>query len=296
MSSSLHENAATGFQSQTDAYEKARPTYPEEAVDAIFRDLLQFPSNSSQVVLEFGAGTGKFTRKLLSKATELSSSSSSSNSFRVIAVEPVEGMRRKFQEIFPNAVSIEKGSDPSTIDGQLLLIDGTADAAGDLPSNIADGILAAQAFHWFANIEALKEFHRLLRPGGHLILIWNSFQEEDWAKEARQFFMKYNDGSPQYSSGKWREVFDSSEAKELFELPLQSRFFTNFQEQVDSDTLWLRFESISFIAKQTKERRAEIRKELEEFLRKRKPEIFEEGGLALFDRSCKTELVFCRRK
>lgn len=37
----------------------------------------------------------------------------------------------------------------------------------------AQGVIVAQAFHWFATEEALGEMHRVLQPGGVLGMIWN---------------------------------------------------------------------------------------------------------------------------
>jgi SAM-dependent methyltransferase len=34
-------------------------------------------------------------------------------------------------------------------------------------------IIAGQAFHWFDYTKAKVEFHRILKPGGYIILIWN---------------------------------------------------------------------------------------------------------------------------
>ena len=52
------------------------------------------------------------------------------------------------------------------------MVDGTAE---DLPFADADldAVTAAQAFHWFAGPAALAEFHRVLRPGGRLAVIFN---------------------------------------------------------------------------------------------------------------------------
>jgi SAM-dependent methyltransferase len=39
-------------------------------------------------------------------------------------------------------------------------------------------VFAGQAFHWFANDDAIAEIARVLRPGGVLSLVWNSGDEE----------------------------------------------------------------------------------------------------------------------
>ena len=47
---------------------------------------------------------------------------------------------------------------------------GRAEKTG-LPTGQADAVLAAQAFHWFEADAALREFHRLLKPGGWTVLL-----------------------------------------------------------------------------------------------------------------------------
>lgn len=42
-----------------------------------------------------------------------------------------------------------------------------------VPEEWADGVVVAQAFHWFATEQALGEIHRVLKPGGVLGMIWN---------------------------------------------------------------------------------------------------------------------------
>ena len=51
-------------------------------------------------------------------------------------------------------------------------VDGSAQAT-TLPDHRMDFIVAAQAFHWFNTPETRAEFTRILKPGGHIVLIWN---------------------------------------------------------------------------------------------------------------------------
>lgn len=58
------------------------------------------------------------------------------------------------------------------------------------------------AFHWFATLEAVTEFGRVLRPGGHLVLIWNRKDEGpksvQWARDIEELLTKYQDDAPRY--------------------------------------------------------------------------------------------------
>lgn len=58
------------------------------------------------------------------------------------------------------------------------------------------------AFHWFATLEAVTEFARVLRPGGHLVLIWNRKDEGpksvQWARDIEELLTKYQDDAPRY--------------------------------------------------------------------------------------------------
>jgi SAM-dependent methyltransferase len=51
--------------------------------------------------------------------------------------------------------------------------------ATQLADGVADTVLAAQAFHWFDPDTALREFVRILKPGGWVVLMWNERDESD---------------------------------------------------------------------------------------------------------------------
>jgi SAM-dependent methyltransferase len=139
--SDIHPAAAGGFASSAEAYERARPGYPGEAVAWIAERLRIEPGKD---VLDLAAGTGKLTRALLPFGA------------RVIAIEPIDEMREQLFAALPDVDAF----------------DGTAEAI-PLPDGSVDAITCGQAFHWFRTDEALREMHRVLRPGGGLALVWN---------------------------------------------------------------------------------------------------------------------------
>jgi ubiquinone/menaquinone biosynthesis C-methylase UbiE len=119
-------------------YARGRPGWPEGVLDVV-------PVAESATVLDLGAGTGKLTEVLARRYA------------RVIAVEPLVAMREILERNVPAAE----------------VTDGRAESI-PLGDAEVDAVFAAQAFHWFANDEAVTEIARVLRPGGVLVLLWNS--------------------------------------------------------------------------------------------------------------------------
>jgi SAM-dependent methyltransferase len=176
----IHEAAARGFEAGVERYERGRPGYPEDAVDHLVRELGLRPG---RVVLELGAGTGKFTTLLLDAGAA------------VVAVEPVAAMRAALAANCPTATAL----------------DGTAEAV-PLPDASADAVVAAQAFHWFDGDRALPEVHRVLREGGRLGLIWNARDEaSDWSERLTAIFDRLSGDAPRYRDMRWREPFERTD-------------------------------------------------------------------------------------
>lgn len=138
---------ARGFDRVAEGYERGRPGYPAPAVRFLARLL---GARRGRTVVELGSGTGKLTRSLVGLGPA------------IVAVEPSEAMRRVFERVLPD----------------VLALDGTAEAI-PLPNGSADGVVAAQAFHWFRARAALREIGRVLRPGGTVVLLWNVRDERD---------------------------------------------------------------------------------------------------------------------
>jgi SAM-dependent methyltransferase len=131
------------FGSLAEGYDRHRPGYPPEVVDAALAGAPDAP-----VVVDLGAGTGIFARLLAASGA------------RVLAVEPNAGMRE---------VGLRSAvAGPGTIEWR----GGRAEETG-LPAACADRVTCAQAFHWFDAPAALAEISRILRPEGRLALAWN---------------------------------------------------------------------------------------------------------------------------
>ena len=131
-------------------YERSRPGYPEDAVRWLAGEK---PCD----VVDLGAGTGKLTRTLV----ELG--------HRVTAVEPLPEMLDQLRAAVPEATAVRGGAE-----------------AIPLPAESADVVTVAQAFHWFDHGPALLEIARVLRPGGHIALVWNVRDESEALGERAQ--------------------------------------------------------------------------------------------------------------
>jgi len=211
--SEIHDIAAKGYQGGAQAYERGRPDYPSDAVTRLVQALQLGPEKT---VIELGAGTGKFT-KMLSRAT----------SATITAIEPVEGMRKKFAAVLPN-IEIRTG---------------TAEHLS-LPSHSVEAVVVAQAFHWFDGRRALQEIDRVLKKDGRLGLIWNVRDEtKPWVANLAKIIAPYERGVPRYHSGKWREAFAASK---LFDSLHQATYA--YTQVGTHETVVDRVASISFIS------------------------------------------------
>jgi len=208
----VHPVAAAGFTAGADVYERARPTYPAEAVAWLAERLGLGPGRT---VVDVGAGTGKLTRLLVPFGA------------RVIAVEPLTAMREKLREAVPGTEAMA----------------GTAESL-PLPDSSADGITVAQAMHWFDQSRALPELRRVLRSTGALGLIWNVRDLRDPLQERLDALLAPERAKvPSQLQRGWREPLESSE---LFG-PLEERRFPHVQPSTVEDVCD-RVSSTSFVA------------------------------------------------
>lgn len=226
----VHE-AAKAFGHAAEDYERGRPGYPDEAIAWLVERLGVKPSTT---VLDLAAGTGKLTRELVATGAA------------IVAVEPVEGMRRKLDDALPDVT----------------VLDGTAEAI-PLPDASVDAVAVGQAFHWFRGEEALREIHRVLRPGGGLGLVWNLRDESvDWVARLTEIVDRHRGDVPAaYERKEWMRPFLGTD---LF-TPLEEREFA-FAQDLGEDDLLARVSSISFIAALAEEERERVLADVRELV------------------------------
>jgi SAM-dependent methyltransferase len=152
------------FSNRVANYVKYRPGYPTDVLD-LFKNEMGLNENS--VLADIGSGTG-LSAKLFVE-----------NGNTVYGVEPNEAMRKAaegYLRQFPNFISH----------------DGTAENT-NLEDASIDFVTAAQAFHWFDPEKTRSEFARILRPGGHVALIWNARQLDttEFLREYELLLKKY---------------------------------------------------------------------------------------------------------
>jgi SAM-dependent methyltransferase len=72
-----------------------------------------------------------------------------------------------------------------------------------------DAVTVAQGFHWFDAPAALAEIHRVLRPAGVLLLVWNVRDESvDWVRDLTDLVEARSGGRPYHDHREfdWRDV------------------------------------------------------------------------------------------
>jgi len=143
----MHNQTSTKlFSDKSGAYAKYRAGYNDEAITKI---IAPFQHQDVIKVVDIGAGTGIGSHLLAEKGAF------------VTAVEPNQSMIEA-AESHPN-IEFKQGS---------------AEQSG-VSDNSADVVTSFQAFHWFHFKKSLREFRRILKPGGQLALIWNYWDTTD---------------------------------------------------------------------------------------------------------------------
>jgi len=137
------------FTNRVENYLKYRPSYPPEIIALLESEC---GLTREAVVADIGSGTGFMAELFLKHGN------------KVFGVEPNAEMRAAGERTlakYPAFVSVNATAEMTT-----------------LPERSIDLIVAGQAFHWFDQAAAKREFKRILKPEGYVVLVWNGFRIE----------------------------------------------------------------------------------------------------------------------
>jgi SAM-dependent methyltransferase len=143
-------DAKQRFSTRVADYVRYRPSYPSALLDLLRGECSLRPGH---IIADIGSGTG-FLSELFLK-----------NGNRVYGVEPNKDMRSAGEEYlasYDGFSSIEGSAEATTLD----------DASVDF-------VTAGQSFHWFEPDAARREFLRILKTGGWMVIAWNDRRMEE---------------------------------------------------------------------------------------------------------------------
>jgi len=192
-------NATSRFSDRVENYVRYRPGYPPEALQALKNECGLTPKH---LIADIASGTGIWTRTLLEHGN------------RVYAVEPNVDMRQAAERLLSGFTNFTS-------------VNGSAEAT-KLPDDSVEFATAAQAAHWFDRERARREFGRILRPGGWLVLLWNEREINtspflrDYEHLLLKFGTDYEDVRHERTTDAVNDFFDPA--------PYQERVFAMRQE------------------------------------------------------------------
>jgi SAM-dependent methyltransferase len=192
-------NATSRFSDRVENYVRYRPGYPPEVLKVLRDECSLTPRH---VVADIASGTGIWTRTLLE------------NGNHVFAVEPNADMRRAGELLlasFPKFTTVAGTAEATTL----------ADASIDF-------VTAAQAAHWFDRERSRREFVRILKPEGWLVLLWNERLTDStpFLRDYEQLLLTYG---TDYEDVRHEKTTDS--VNDFFDpMPFQSYVFAMRQE------------------------------------------------------------------
>jgi SAM-dependent methyltransferase len=132
------------FSNRVADYVRYRPGYPAAVLDLLRAEC---GLRGGHVVADIGSGTGILSELFLK------------NGNRVYGVEPNTEMRqagKQYLASYDGFSSIEGSAESTSLDNARV-----------------DFVTAGQAFHWFEPAAARREFIRILKPAGWVVVLWN---------------------------------------------------------------------------------------------------------------------------
>jgi len=164
------------FGEVADAYDRRRPSYPQQLVDAVL-DYSGLAGDTTSPVVEAGAGTGK------------ASVAFAIHGVRLTCLEPSPAMAtvaRRNLATFNNVEVLQ-----------------TSFEDWKPPPHSYGLVVAAQSWHWMTPETRTAKAHDVLRPLGSIALFWNVIANRGGESLDRDLTTAYGDLMP---NGMWRSV------------------------------------------------------------------------------------------
>lgn len=170
------------FDGRAEVYARYRERYDPEIVLPLLRKGCGL--TPEWVIADLGAGTGMLSDVFLA------------NGNRVIAIEPNAEMRDQCEREHQGESKLE-------------IVDATAEATG-LPDASVEMVAAGRALHWFKLDDAVREFRRILKPGGWLVIVASGRDEAGTPanvalRELLESFM-----SPELNASRMKSVYEQA--------------------------------------------------------------------------------------
>lgn len=201
------------FNNRVSKYAIYRPDYPETIFPFLEHEL---GLTKDMALLDIGSGTGLFSKHLLEK------------NYRLTCLEPNDEMRffaEKDLAKFPNFTSKKATGEQTGIE-----------------SNSIDCIFVAQAFHWLDPNAAKKEFFRVLKPNGKIVICWIL------TNQTSLFLKKYEELRQTFAINYRPVRRNNEEVIKNFYSPLAfSKRVFHFESFIDFDSLKGLLLSVSFM-------------------------------------------------
>lgn len=151
------------FTGRAEDYISGRPDYSKSLISYLYNEC---GFSEKSVIADIGSGTGKFSRQLLEKGST------------VICVEPNDDMRLAAEKLL------------SEFDG-FHSVNANSESTGLKPQSI-DFVTTAQAFHWFDAEKFKNECKRILKPGGLVVIVYNTRDmQSEFNRRTYDIYKKY---------------------------------------------------------------------------------------------------------
>ena len=188
-------NPKSRFSNRVENYVKYRPNYPKEMIKFL-SDTIGLAKG--HIIADIGSGTGISSKIFLDNGNE------------VYGVEPNAEMRaagEKYLSNYANFHSIEASSEDTKLESKSI-----------------DMIISGQAFHWFEPEATKKEFLRILKPDGYVVIFSNRRKPSN-----SQFMSDYTELISKYSQKEFNYPLNR-DIPNFFNLkPIHEVIFPNIQ-------------------------------------------------------------------